>query len=160
MRVRYDFHFNDMRRGFYFIFLQGRLRVKSFKIINMFKEIVGDFKEGCVWFSNWLFYKRMSVKMGLAIRLADVKQRAYNKQYHIMLLALPTGEKLVSLNKNDMARFKRKKWLPKNMSFFDLKHSDSIFYSTPLDRNNKSSAKERKEAREKYLKYAKKYFNG
>jgi len=124
---------------------------------NMFKEIIQDYKEFRVWFSNWLFYKRQGMKMNLAIRLADVKQKAFNKQYHIMILELPVGEKLVSLNRDDIDRMKRKKWLPKNVSFFDLKHNSSIFYSTPLNRNNKSSAAERREAREKYLKYAGKY---
>ena len=123
----------------------------------MFKEIIQDYKEFRVWFGNWLFYKRQGVKMNLAIRLADVKQKAFNKQYHIMLLELPVGEKLVSLNRDDIERMKRKKWLSKNVSFFDLKHSPSIFYSTPLERNNKSSAEERREAREKYLKYSGRY---
>jgi len=123
----------------------------------MVKEIVQDFREYGVWFGNWLFFKRQSVKMNLAIRLADVKQKAFNKQYHIMLLCLPTGEKLVSVNRDDIMRLKRKKWLPKDMSTFDLTHSYSIFYSTPLNRNNKSSREERRAAREKYLKYAKQY---
>jgi hypothetical protein len=125
----------------------------------MVKEIIEDFKEYGVWFSNWLFYKRQSVKMSLAIRLADVKQRAFNKQYHIMLLDLPAGEKLVSVNGDDIKRLKRKKWLPKDMRFFDMKHSPSVFYSTPLNRNNKSTAGDRTEAKEKYLKYAKRYMN-
>ena len=123
----------------------------------MFKEIIQDYKEFRVWFGNWLFYKRQGVKMNLAIRLADVKQKAFNKQYHIMLLCLPAGEKLVSVNRDDIERLKRKKWLPKNTSAFDLKHSSSIFYSTPLNRNNKSTKEERMDARDKYLKYAGKY---
>ncbi|MCL2650308.1 MAG: hypothetical protein FWD60_04675 [Candidatus Azobacteroides sp.] len=123
----------------------------------MFKEIIQDHREFRVWFGNWLFYKRQSVKMSLAIRLADIKQKAFNKQFHIMLLNLPAGEKLVSITRDDVERFKRKKWLPKDASFFSLKHSNSIFYSTPVSRNNKSTPQERKEAKEKYLKYAGKY---
>ena len=123
----------------------------------MLKEIIKDFKEYRVWFYNWFFYRRQSIKMNLAIRLADIKQKAFNKQYHIMLLCLPAGEKLVSVSRDDISRLKRKKWLPKNVSAFSLTHSDSVFYSTPLDRNNKSTPKERKEAKEKYLKYAGKY---
>jgi len=123
----------------------------------MIGEIINDFKEYGVWLSNWVFYKRQSVKMSLAIRLADVKQKAFNKQYHIMLLELPTGEKLVSVNRDDIERLKRKKWLPKRTDFFQLKHSSSVFYSTPLNRNNRLSGEDRKEAMEKYLKYAKRY---
>jgi len=123
----------------------------------MLKEIVSDFKEFHVWFSNWLFYRRQSIKMNLAIKLADIKQKAFNRQYHIMLLSLPKGDKLVSVNRNDIENFKRKKWLPKTTKMSDLIHSTSVFYSTPLSRNNKSTPEERKEAREKYLKYAGKY---
>jgi len=124
----------------------------------MFREIIQDYKEWRVWFGNWLFYKRQAWKMNLAIRLADVKQKAFNRQYHIMLLYLPAGEKLVSVSRDDIGRLKRKKWLPKDASFFGLKHSNSIFYSTPINRNNKSTPQERKAAKEKYLKYARKYF--
>ena len=95
--------------------------------------------------------------MNLAIKLADIKQKAFNRQYHIMLLSLPKGDKLVSVNRNDIENFKRKKWLPKSTKMSDLIHSSSVFYSTPLSRNNKSTTEERKSAREKYLKYAGKY---
>jgi calcineurin-like phosphoesterase family protein len=126
----------------------------------MFKEIAEDYKEFKAWLTDWIFYRRHAVKMSLAIRLADLKQKAFNKQYHIMLLSLPGREKLVSVNRKDIERLKRKKWLPRNTSFFDLKHDGSVFYSTPLYRNNKSSPKERKEAKEKYARYAKKYLSG
>ncbi len=119
------------------------------------KAIHSDFKDAVVAFQNWLFFRRQSFKMGLAIRLADMKQRAWNKQYHVMLLELPGGEKLVSVNKQDINRFKRKKWLPKKMGMLELR--DSIFYSTPLTRNNKSTPEERKAAKDKYLRYARKY---
>jgi hypothetical protein len=123
----------------------------------MFKEITQDCKEFFIYLNNWIFYKRQSIKMELSIRLADVKQKAFNKQYHILLLSLPKCEKLVSVNRDDIIRMKRKKWLPKNTSIFDLLHSESTFYSTPLNRNNKSSATERKAAKAKYLKYSKRY---
>jgi len=123
----------------------------------MIKEIIQDFKEWNEWFKSYIFYRRQSVKMSLAIKLADVKQKAYNKQFHIMLLSLPVGEKLVSINRDDIECLKRKKWLPKETNFFNLKHSHSIFYSTPLNRNNKLNAEERREAVKKYLKYSKRY---
>ena len=123
------------------------------------KAIHSDFKDAVVAFQNWLFFRRQSFKMGLAIRLADMKQRAWNKQYHVMLLELPGGEKLVSVNNQDINRYKRKGWLPKKMGMFELKREGSIFYSTPLDRNNRSTPADRKAAKDKYLRYARKYMN-
>jgi hypothetical protein len=121
----------------------------------MFKEIVSDFREYRVWVHNWMFYRRHAVKMSLAIRLADIKQKAYNRQYHVMILSLPKGDSLVSVSRDDIQVFKRKKWLPKHLGAIEL--SGSVFYSTPAGRNNKSSAEERRLAKEKYLKYAKTY---
>jgi hypothetical protein len=121
----------------------------------MFKEIICDFKEYNVWIQNWMFYRRHAMKMSLAIRLADIKQKAYNKQYHVMILSLPKGDSLVSVNRDDIQAFKRKKWLPKHLGSIEM--ANSIFYSTPISRNNKSSQEERRSAKEKYLKYAKKY---
>jgi len=121
----------------------------------MIKETVSDFREFRAWMNDWFFLRRMSVKMSLAIRLADIKQKAFNKRYHIMLLCLPKGEKLVSVSSNDILSLKRKKMLPKDANVFTLTHGDSIFYSTPLNRNNRSSAEERRNAKKKYLKYAK-----
>ena len=121
-------------------------------ILSIIRE---DFKEFRTWLYNWFVYRRLSLKMGLAIRLADMKQKAWNKRYHVMLLELPGGDKLVSINNEDINRFKRKKWLPKKATMLDLK--DSIFYSTPLNRNNKTSPEERRAAKDKYVRYAKKY---
>lgn len=138
--------------------------------------IRSDFYEYRIGLANWFFYKRHSMKMSLAIRLADMKQQAFNKQYHVMLLELPVKEKvkvkaegkkhtiervrltnkLVSVNRDDIKRFKRKKWLPKRVDMLSLK-DNSFFYSTPLSRNNKSTRQEREAARKKYIKYAKKY---
>ena len=120
----------------------------------MLRGIISDIREFWVWLCNWLFYRRQSFKMGLAIRLADIKQMAFNKQYHVMILALPSGEKLVSVNNRDIERMKRKKWLPKKIKMLDLR--DSIFYSTAISRNNKTTDSERKEAKRKYLKYSQK----
>jgi hypothetical protein len=121
----------------------------------MFKEIISDFKEYKAWIQNWMFYRRHAIKMSLAIRLADIKQKAYNKQYHVMILELPKGDSLVSVNRDDIQMFKRKKWLPKHLGAIEM--ANSIFYSTPVSRNNKYSAEERRSAKAKYLKYAKKY---
>jgi hypothetical protein len=123
----------------------------------IFKIIRSDAKEALVAIRNWVFYRRQSFKMGLAIRLADMKQRAWNKQYHVMMLELPTGEKLVSVNNQDINRFRRKRWLPKNKGMHELKMEGSFFYSTPENRNNKSTPADRAAAKKKYLQYAKSY---
>jgi hypothetical protein len=118
--------------------------------------VVSDFKEFWAWLSEWLFYHRQAFKMGLAIRLADMKQLAFNRRYHVMVMELPTGrKKLVSVSRQDINALKRKKWLPKGEGLLELRRS--IFYSTPLDRNNKSTPKDRLSAKEKFVKYAKKY---
>ena len=122
----------------------------------MLKEIVQDFREYRLFVKNWIFYRRYSIKMGLAIKLAEIKQQAFNRQYHVMLIALPKGDRLTTISRDEINSLVRKKWLPKGTSLFDLTHSSSIFYSTPISRNNKSSHKDRKAAREKYLKYVKK----
>ncbi|MDR0823907.1 MAG: hypothetical protein LBN74_02360 [Prevotella sp.] len=123
----------------------------------MFKDIVSDFKEFRIWLLNWLFYRRYAIKMSFAIRLADMKQKAFNKQFHVMLMELASGDKLVSVNRDEINKMKRKKWLPKNTNMLSLR--DLIFYSTPLSRNNKSTPADRRKAKEKYLKYAKKYMS-
>jgi hypothetical protein len=123
----------------------------------MISDIIQDFRDFGSWFTQWCFLKRQAVKMGLAIGLADMKQKAFNRQYHIMLLRLPKGEKLVSLNREDIQQFIRKKWLPKKTTMFQLRHSNSIFYSTPLYRNNQSNAAERKKAKERYVRYSKRW---
>lgn len=144
--------------------------------MSVISIIRSDFKEYYIGLCNWFFYWRHSLKMSMAIRLADMKQRAFNKRYHVMLLEMPVKEKikikaegkkhtiekikyvnkLVSVSRDDILRFKRKKWLPKNVDMLSLRDK-SIFYSTPLSRNNKSTPQERKAAKKKYLKYAKKY---
>ena len=145
--------------------------------MSIISIIRSDFREYYIGICNWFFYWRHSLKMNLAIRLADMKQRAFNKQYHVMLLELPVkkavkvkdengkvqtryelgyNNKLVSVNKDDINKFKRKKWIPKHVDMLSLKQT-SFFYSTPLDRNNKSTPEERKAAKKKYIKYAKKY---
>ncbi|MDR1455216.1 MAG: hypothetical protein LBJ01_06160 [Tannerella sp.] len=119
------------------------------------RVIAGDFRELCGWMRDWMFYRRQSVRMSLAIRLADMKQRAFNRQYHVMIMALPQGERLVSVSRQEMQAFKRKGWLPRKAGRLELERS--VFYSTPLNRNNRSTGKERAAAREKYLRYACRY---
>lgn len=122
-------------------------------VISIVRSDLRDLK---VFLHNWFAYRRQSFKMNLAMIMADIKQKAWNKQYHVVLLELPTEDKLVTINREDFFRFKRKKWLPKQIQWTDFLRS-SAFYSTPLSRNNKVSKKDRNAAKKKYMKYAKKY---
>lgn len=124
---------------------------------NMILSIIrSDYREFKVFVCNWLFYRRQSLKMSLAIRMADIKQKAWNKQYHVVLLEGSSEDKLVTINRNDFLRLQRKKWLPRHIGWSDFLKT-SAFYSTPLNRNNKISCEDRKAAKEKYIKYMRKY---
>jgi hypothetical protein len=121
----------------------------------MFKEIINDFKEFRLWWLNYLFYRRHAVKLKLAVMLADIKQKAFNKRYFVVLIETPGKDKLVSINNNEFTVFKRKGWLPKRMSYLELE--EYSFYQTAVGLNNRQSREQRAEARKKYLKYARKY---
>jgi hypothetical protein len=121
----------------------------------MFREIINDLKEFKLWLLNYLFYRRHAIKLKLAIMLADIKQKAFNKRYFVVLVETPEKDRLVSINNREFEIFKRKKWLPKEMTYLDLEKYS--FYQTKLGLNNKQSKKQRAEARKKYLKYARKY---
>lgn len=121
----------------------------------MVNAIISDFIDFKTWLHNWLFYRRHAIKLRLAISLADMKQRAFNKRYFVVIMETPKGDKLVSINNEDFKRMKRKDWLPKGMSCLDLQNE--CFYQTAIGLNNKTSVQEREKAKEKYIKYAKKY---
>lgn len=95
--------------------------------------------------------------MNRAIKLADQKQQAENLQNHVMIYTDPMmGDILEPVNKYQIDQLKRDGHLPKRSCMIELQRC-SIFYSTPLNRNNKSTAKERAAAKKKYLEYAQKY---
>lgn len=124
------------------------------------KEIIQDLKEAWKWLGDWLYLRRHAIRLRLAMSLADMKQRAYNKRYFVVVAV--TGrdkygrerERLVSINKDDFKVLKRRKWLPRDMDY--LKLAETCFYQTPLSRNNKLCREEQMKAREKYLRYARK----
>lgn len=120
----------------------------------MFKEIIADFKEAKDTLKEWLFCRRYSIKLSMAKRLADMKQSAFNKQYFVVLAP---NDKLVAINNNDIKQLKRLKMLNKHLSGLQLR--DTCFYYTPINKNNSMNRKEQLEAKERYLKYAKKYMS-
>ena len=106
------------------------------------------------WCFAMFYLWRKAFSLRLAIRLADMKQRAFNRRYYIMLLEFGGREKLVSVCRDDINRFKRKKWLPKDYSH--LKASEDCFYMTDLSRNNTLSVEMREKAMRRYMRYAQK----
>lgn len=137
-------------REYNFIFVENEFAMSVFSIIWE------DIKDQYYWLKDYLYFYRQSREMNKAIKLADIRQQAENKQVHVMLIDLPQGECLIPVSRNDIQTYKRKGWIPKQACMISLKN-DSIFYSTPLNRNNKSTPEERKAAKKKYLEYAKKY---
>jgi hypothetical protein len=96
---------------------------------------------------------RQSLRLKIAMSLADLKQRATNRRYFVMSMEISGGEKLVSINRNDLIRIRRKKWLPKNFSHLDLENQS--WYQIELKRNNSLTKEERRKAMEKYRRYLK-----
>lgn len=96
-------------------------------------------------------------KMKLAILLADMKQRAYNRRFFVVLITVGFNkkgipiERLRSIDNQQFKLFKRKGWLPKRMTTCDLQQK--CFYATPLSKNNTLNKEERKAAINKYIRY-------
>lgn len=128
--------------------------------MTVFNTIYLDYLKIKRWFKRWLFYKRKSIEMNRAIKLADQKQQAENLQNHVMIYSDPIiGNVLEPVNKYQIETLKREGRLPRHSCMIDLQQT-SIFYSTPLNRNNKSTPEEREAARKKYIKYSRKYVKG
>lgn len=70
----------------------------------MLKIIISDFKELIQWIRNYLFHRRHAIRLRLAIKLADMKQKAWNKQYFVIL---SPSDKLISINNLEVERLKR-----------------------------------------------------
>ena len=122
---------------------------------TIFKAIVEDVREIIAWAKSMYLLWRKSLRMKLAISLADMKQKAFNKRYFIMTMQIGNTEKLVSVTRDDVVRLKRKKWLPKEFTHIELEQE--CFYMTDLSRNNTLSKEAREKALKKYRKYIKKW---
>lgn len=118
----------------------------------MLKWIINDWRDFKKYAGEWLFLKRNAQRIKWAISLADLKQRVRNRQYHIVLLTLYDGKtKFVSLSRGEFLKLKNRKLIGRNVRWFDLIHSDAVFYSTPAGRNNKESRELRRKAVRKYI---------
>ena len=60
-------------------------------------------------------------------------------------------EKLVSVSRKEAVKLRRMKWLPKNFNTLEMEQ-ESLYY-TDVNLNNKGTAKSRKEAMRKYMRY-------
>jgi len=177
----------------------------------MFKVIKQDIQDFIRWWREFIFTRRHSIRLALAIRLAEMKQKAWNKQYFIIL---SSSDKLISINNDEverlkrlprytkkqlklvdekmrereeeqrrkmitdgvddtdrrmfmydmklirektLLRFKRMRLLPKELDGMRLRKT--AFYYTPLKWNNDPgmTPEQRKEAKVRYLNYARKY---
>ena len=94
--------------------------------------------------------------MALATRLADMRQRATNKQQYVLPIDIGCGvERLKVFDNRGFDRMKRAGWLPRHASYLDLVRD--CVYITRHSRINKTSSEDRAKARARYFKYAKKY---
>lgn len=98
-----------------------------------------------------------AMKLKLAVYLSDIKQKARNKRYFVVIATVGIDkngrpiDKLRSINNQEFKHLKRIGWLPKRMSYLEL--SEKCFYSTDLKRNNKQTKEERTKAMERYIRY-------
>lgn len=105
----------------------------------LFKELAADTREA-------LFLWKQSLRLSIAILIADLKQKAYNRRYWV----LPDPkDRLVALNNRDIKRLKKLGIMSKKVDFIHL--LSESFYYTPLDRNNKKSALSEQEKAKKRL---------
>ncbi|MBF0651060.1 hypothetical protein IR083_19775 [Dysgonomonas sp. GY75] len=126
--------------------------------MSVFGIIYSDFNEARLSLKEWFFCRKQAIRMDIAINLADTKQRGWNKQFIVMLMNLPSGDRLVSIHRDKFLEYQRAGLLPKRLKWSDCKRQ--AFYRTPECRNNKATPQERTEAKEKYIRYAKRYMKG
>lgn len=120
----------------------------------MIKEIIQDFSEYSEHFNEWLTYKRLGIKIALAMKLADMMCYALNKQIRVVLNSKRHFE---CWSSDTISNRKRAGQIPKNWGAAEL--SKITFYLTPTTRNNTISVEERKAYRDKYIKYMKAFRN-
>lgn len=97
-----------------------------------------------------MYLLRKKIELSLAIKLANLKQQAFNRRFFVIL---DHRDKLIALCNNDVKNLKQKKYLPKNLSALDL--IEKSFYYTPLSRNNdgKITPESRRRKKDLYMKY-------
>ena len=118
----------------------------------MLKLIAADFKEYYSLFKEWIYFKRHALKLKVAMKFADIKQAAFNKQFFVVMAG---NGKLIAVNNDDVKRLKRLKMMDKRMDGMKLRKLS--FYYTPASKNNTMTTEELADAKDRYMQYAKKY---
>ena len=104
------------------------------------------------YIKQYLDYAHHAFRLHLAIRMADIKQKAYNRRYFVMPIESSNGkQRLVSVSRKEAVKLRRMKWLPKNFNTLEMEQ-DALYY-TDVNLNNKGTAKSRKDAMKKYMRY-------
>lgn len=123
--------------------------MKTIQIIKEWGELL--------WFDMSAYFTAIydEIRLNLAIKLADAKQRAYNKRYFVIS---DYRNKLTVLNNKDIEWLKKARLMNKNVTHIEIMRD--CFYYTPLNKNeegNKLSKAERLNRKAKWLDYMEKY---
>ena len=117
------------------------------------------FKELAFFVRSYIILRVEAFKLKLAIGLADIKQRAKNHRFHVVLMEVGFDKRgnvirrLRSIDNDAFNICKRRGWLPKRMSYLEMEKQ--AFYSTKISLNNSYSKEDRKKAMDKYIRYQK-----
>lgn len=112
----------------------------------MIKELIEDVKSLKPWLTQWLFYRRHALRLKLAIRLANMKQKAWNKQYFVILSA---ENKLISLNSDEIDSLRKTKVYPakqmKKVAAKILQKQDEAVQKLTYELRHAGKSEERRE---------------
>lgn len=120
----------------------------------MLKEIISDFREYKIWIREYLQVRRYAIRFTLARHMADMMQKAMNKQISVVLNSNKRFEYWTS---DTLKRRKKEGSVPKNWSMYP-EVAQVTFYKTGINLQNKTTLEERAEYKAKFIRYAKKYF--
>lgn len=120
----------------------------------MLKEIIKDFKDAKAWLKEYLQVKRYAFKFNLARLMADMMQKAMNRQISVVL---NSNKKFEYWTSDTLKRRKKEGSVPKSWSMYP-EVAMVTFYKTHEHANNKLTKAEIAEYKNKFVRYAKKYF--
>ena len=127
------------------------------KTTNAKVEIIDLVSEFIIWAKQIPFLISYSIKMKLAISLADIRQLAFNHRFFVISVIKgyrKDGSPVRVLRSIDNDRFdlyRKAGLLPKHMSYLDL--SKKSYYQTDLKRNNTQKLEARQKAMRQYRQY-------
>jgi hypothetical protein len=118
----------------------------AFYVISFFYYYIVDYLKLC----------KAALEMYFAIKLADMKQRAFNRQYHIMRMETGTEgrHRLICVSNRDIKAMRLKGAIPKRLGMFEMSRQEWFYYSTPLSRNNTERREARLKAMARFRRYA------